>query len=267
MGILTRNIGNLFSKLVNPRFYGLLKIILIASIKGKNKPGRTRVLRSVLHYVDASSLIGMYNELIFQEIYSFRTTTSHPVIIDCGANIGVSVLFFKKQFPNAQLVAVEADPVIADVLRKNLALNGITAEIIQKAIWSKSNEKIQFGSSGDDSGSIYNTSNTHEVETISLQSLIDQFDEVELLKIDIEGAEIEAIKHGELNLANVKRAFVEFYSFPGHPQELESLLSVFAAQGFRYYILPARKMHQPFLDNHSSHSMDLQLNIFFVKND
>ena len=267
MGILTRNVVNLCSNLVNPRFYGLLKIILIAGLKGRNKSGRTRIMGYPLNYVDAHSLIGMYNELIYQEIYSFTTTNKQPVIIDCGANIGVSILFFKSKFPDAKMVAVEADMQIAEVLRSNLALNGISAEIIQKAVWSKSNEKIPFGSSGDDSGSIFNSSNITEVESIALPDLINQFDEVDLLKIDIEGAEIEAIKNSAVDLRKVRRAFVEFHSFPGKPQELESLLSIFADQGFRYYILPARKMQQPFMANHTLHLMDLQLNIFFVKND
>jgi FkbM family methyltransferase len=267
MGLFFKKLKNIAIHLVNVKFYKLLQIILLASVKGKNNPGKTKILGKKVTFSDAFSLIGMYNEIILQEIYRFETEKEKPVIIDCGANIGISILYFKSKYPNAVITAIEADPIIATILQNNLLNNNIQVEIIQKAIWSNSNELIQFGSSGDDSGSIFNLVNAKEVETIKLNDLFEKYEEVDLLKIDIEGAEIEALKNGNINLTKIKRAFVEFHSFPNRPQELEEILSVFSKQGFRYYIIPARKMNQPFMENHHLNQMDLQLNIFFIKNE
>jgi FkbM family methyltransferase len=44
-----------------------------------------------------------------------------PIIADIGANIGSASLWFKQQFPDAAVVAVEPDPDNAAVLKRNLA--------------------------------------------------------------------------------------------------------------------------------------------------
>ena len=52
-------------------------------------------------------LIKTYEELFLDEIYRFQTNNEKPVIIDCGANIGLSSLYFKSIYPNAILHAFE----------------------------------------------------------------------------------------------------------------------------------------------------------------
>src|SRR2546429_4407472 len=47
----------------------------------------------------------IYNEIFREKLYGFFSTTSSPVILDCGAHIGVSILFFKKLYPYAKIIA------------------------------------------------------------------------------------------------------------------------------------------------------------------
>src|SRR5262245_53394497 len=64
-----------------------------------------------------------------------------PLIVDCGANIGCSSVFFLKRYPTATVIAVEPDPVNAAACRRNLAPYGTRAEGRECAVWS-SNEPI-----------------------------------------------------------------------------------------------------------------------------
>jgi len=265
MGVIKNTLKRNFGKWTNPRFYTLLRLIANSTGKNAHKAGIAKADGMKIQYNDAKAYTGMYNEIILQEHYKFIPSKKSPLIIDCGANIGLSVLYFHKLVPDARIIAIEADPDIAAILEQNVKANGCHAEIIAKAAWTTDGEKISFGKAGADAGSLYSLENTVTVETMRLKDLLDAQADIELLKIDIEGAEIEVIKDCGASLAKADKIFVEFHSFPGKPQELDVLLKILSDQGFRYKILPARRVEQPFMHMHDKDPMDVQLNIFFYK--
>src|SRR2546423_3692928 len=57
-----------------------------------------------------------HHELLVNEIYKFDAERPDPLIIDCGANIGLSVIYFKYLYPRATIVAFEPDQKIFRVL-------------------------------------------------------------------------------------------------------------------------------------------------------
>jgi len=263
MGIVGKAFKRSVSNIFDPTFYGILRIAFVCVMKGKNKPGSARVMGFKLHYNNANALLGMYNEIVRQESYRFISSSKSPIILDCGANIGVSMLYFKKLYPNAQLVGVEADPSVGEILIENLKKNGCDAEIIHKALWSRSGDTINFGCAGSDSSSIYSDENVISAETIGIVELLSKYNKVDLLKIDIEGAELEVLQNCGDSLSKVEHLFIEFHSFPSQPQKLEEILAITAKSGFRYKILPAKRMTKPFINKGEDQAMDLQLNIFF----
>lgn len=265
MGVIGNVVKNNLRKYTDPHFYTLLKLIFNSAVKAPDSHGKTKFSGMNISYNDANALMGMYNEIFYQEHYKFIPSVKNPVIIDCGANIGLSVLYFQKLIPASKIIAIEADPDVAFILKKNLAANDCDAEIIAKAAWNKNNEWLSFGKSGADAGSIYSNKNVIQVETVRLKDILESYEEIELLKIDIEGAEIEVIKDCKDELHRAKNVFIEFHSFPDQPQQLEEILSIMSFQGFRYKILPARKMKHPFMEVQNKEIMDLQLNIFFKK--
>lgn len=265
MGFIGKKIKQTFRKYTSKTFYGLLRMAFLVATKKKDQTGTTRFMGKKITYNDAKALMGMYHEIIHDENYKFITTREKPIIVDAGANIGISLLYFNSLYPNASMVAVEADPDISKILESNLKRNNCNAEIIQKALWSDSGKKLSFAQNGADAGSLFGGEKVIEVETISLKELIAPYDYIDLLKIDIEGAEIEALKNIGDELKKVEHVFIEFHSFPNQPQNLEFVLKTMADQGFRYKILPGRKVSTPFLKENNQHNMDLQLNIFFKK--
>ena len=104
---------------------------------------------------DCMSFLFQFQEIFVEGFYQFNTSENQPVILDCGANIGTSCAFFKRQYPSAKITAFEADKKISDILKSNLSTNGFAdVEIINKAVWVD-DAGIEFASEGSDGASIY----------------------------------------------------------------------------------------------------------------
>lgn len=232
------------------------------------KAFRLKVYSSELYgkpfkYIDLSSYIVMKKEILEIEIYRFKTKTAKPYIIDCGANLGLSVLYFKRLYPQAKVVAFEADPDIYQILSENLAGQGITdANLINKAVWNE-DTTLRFYKEGGDAGRVANASDEQdmiEVPAVSLKPYLQQ--EVDFLKIDIEGAEYAVLKDISDDLTRVKNIFVEYHSFTGQEQPLDEILAILRKAGFRYYIETVGiNSSQPFIGINAGLGMDNQMNI------
>ena len=70
-----------------------------------------------LKIVDMRSYRYTKQAVIDQGCYRFVTTKEAPVILDCGANIGLSVIYFKQLYPNSKITAFEPDPDVFKVLK------------------------------------------------------------------------------------------------------------------------------------------------------
>jgi len=85
---------------------------------------------------------------------------------------------------------------------------------------------------------------------------------VDLLKLDIEGAEIVVLESCAGKLGCVDRIFVEHHSFAHQPQTLSRLVSISADAGFRLQIHSPMICGQPFVSRSTIHGMDALLHIF-----
>jgi hypothetical protein len=72
----------------------------------------TKILQNRIDFVDSVSFLHGYQEIFEEECYSFNASSSYPFIIDCGSNIGLSIIYFKRQYPNARIIGFEPDPMI-----------------------------------------------------------------------------------------------------------------------------------------------------------
>lgn len=214
---------------------------------------------------DLLSFVWQFKEIYIEEIYKFDFENQTPTILDCGANIGLSCLYFKSLFPNAMIKAFEADPEIAKTLKLNLERNHVNdIEIINKAVWIH-NQGIEFSIDGADGGSINSSENKIKVASIQLKEYLKTIDEISLLKIDIEGAEYDVLKDCSNELNHVRNIFIEYHSWNSTEQKLSEILDILENNGFRYYIEDIGKRRHPFINKSESSNMDLQLNIFGYK--
>jgi hypothetical protein len=63
-----------------------------------------------ISFMGEAHLRWLFGEIFMDASYFFHTDNDRPLIFDCGSNIGMSVLFFKKLYQNARIIAFEPDP-------------------------------------------------------------------------------------------------------------------------------------------------------------
>lgn len=225
--------------------------------------GYSNVLGGKIKFVDSVTLLNGIEEIFNRNNYKFVPKNNNPLIIDCGANIGIGIIYFKKLFPDSRIIAFEADPKICAVLQENVnsfKLNKV--DVINKAIWVD-NSGIEFMVEGGFSGRIKKTSdsaNLIKVKTARLKDLL--FEHIDFLKIDIEGAETMVIKDCEDALSNVENLFIEYHSHFSEQQSLPDILNILKNAGFRYQIKSAFASELPFVDRKLLVGMDYQAEIF-----
>jgi FkbM family methyltransferase len=228
-------------------------------------PQASDVLGSHFDMVDGASFCACYDEIFGRRIYAFEPETTSPFIIDGGANIGISVAYFKKTYPDSRIVAFEPDPDIFRILQSNVRSAGFEGvELINKALWHAETE-LAFWNEGADAGRISRPRDDTQprksrVPAVRLRPYLTE--RVDFLKLDIEGAEVEVLLDCADLLPQVRHLFVEYHSFAGEEQRLDLVLRLLKASAFRVYIQTAICPPQPFVATPEYQGMDLQLNIF-----
>ena len=216
---------------------------------------------------DMLSFLHSWKEIFVEEIYAC-SLPENPRILDLGANIGLSILFHKRHFPNAKIVAFEADPVIFAYLKRNLAVNNADREVtlINKAVWDK-DEILTFWSEGADGGRIQTGSADGQVKQIEAVDVASALagQEFDFIKMDIEGAEARVLPRCNEFLKHAHAVFVEYHSRPGTPQHLAKVCQLLGDAGFRVYVTPVYCNPKPFDRVVVENGYDLQLNLFAIR--
>jgi FkbM family methyltransferase len=219
-------------------------------------------------FKDGPVLLISITELFINEFYKFKSTTERPRIIDCGSYIGTSILYFKINYPHAIISGFEPDGKNYEIIHQNLEnwkFHDTTVE--NAAIWIK-NDYLAFDSKGN-MGSKLDVAQDHDVnkksvKCVRLKDLLNE--EIDFLKIDIEGAEYEVLKDCSDKLVNVKNLFVEYHGLYSENYKLNEILSILTDNNFNYYIKEGSPVHKrPFWDKDKKGDYDIILNIFAFK--
>lgn len=205
-------------------------------------------------------------DIFWTEHYHFKCDSPRPRILDCGANIGLATLYFKLLFPESDITAFEPDPALFEILRRNVGRfspAGVTLE--QRAVWIAGGN-IEFSGDGGVGGRIDGTAGGKGAMTVRAARLADFLhSKVDLLKLDIEGAEHEVLRDCVPLLGNVRRLFLEFHGRPERPQELDGVLKDLREAGFRYYVKDARGDRRPLDFDWRRMRFDIQVNVYCVR--
>jgi FkbM family methyltransferase len=262
MGEIIKKIYSLILELKDMYLLNMegLKPLDYIKLKRKNKT-TSKFKNEVIVGIEKYWFLFSLKELFVDHSYNFQSKSNHPRILDCGANIGLSAIYFKSIYPECQLTCFEADPTIVGKLEQNLKSFKISAEIVDKAVWTEETE-LCFSSDGQLGGKLSDSGDGKKVQTIRLKDFL--FEKIDFLKLDIEGAENAVLKDCKNQLHLVENIFIEYHCTTEEPQELNEMLSILTNAGFRYYIKEAwNNRTLPFIEKNSSSTMyELQLNIF-----
>ena len=182
-------------------------------------------------------------EIWFQEVYRLPFDSPSGVLLDLGANIGMTSVWLAKKFSFTQVIAVEPDPNNAALVRQNLELNGITSQVLEAAIGPKegparfeSSELSNLGRLSEDGSSV--------VPMINVDTIIKKFEvkSFALIKIDIEGGEQDLFDGPTPWLARTHAIIIEFHPTVDHAR----IIRVVCSHGFKY--VPAHSLFPENMD-------------------
>ncbi len=190
---------------------------------------------------DGPNFYMLYKDIFCRRIYHFEAETRAPRILDCGSNIGMSILYFKTAYPQARITAFEPDPMVIPYLTHNINANNLTDIEVVRAALSPHRTTATFVADGKYASAIQayavtaeQGAETTDVECVQLGQFLDE--PVDFLKMNIEGAESDVLTASESELRAVREMVIEYHHLPGQPRTLDKILSLLSRQGFDYLV-------------------------------
>ena len=212
--------------------YLLRKAFVKVSVK-KNELNRTTIKIRCRNGVDRQVIYYVF----FQKFHftpSVYLNKRRPVILDIGSNIGCTIIDFKIKYPDSIVYGYEMDVDNYDLAVVN-CLPFADVHLFNKAVWIKKG-KISYNKNDQtDAYSIHSPGNVknNEVDCISIMDIIkgNNIETVDILKMDIEGAEVSIFNETDLSwLDKVLSLNIEFHNVS--EIELERYIQLLKGRGF-----------------------------------
>jgi len=163
------------------------------------------------------------DEIFSQEIYKISLDSNYPTIFDLGSHIGLSILYFKMNYPNAKILGFEPNQNIFPLLEENVFSNNLQDVELHNIALGNTEEIRDFHI--DSQYDAFSTAsfkpnawngkqNTTKisVKTEKLSRYINE--DIDLMKMDIEGAEKEVLTEleEENKLKYIKNIIIECHN-------------------------------------------------------
>ncbi len=156
--------------------------------------------------------------------------------VDVGAHIGKYTVKVGKNKPNT-VIAIEPEEYNFSLLKQNVSINGLNnIRLVNKGAYSRKGElTFYLADKGEGLHSVLKTNDTTEKTTINVDTLDNIISEInfegkiDLIKIDVEGAEVEVIKGALKTIADSRpRLIIEISKEnPKHLNDIQELLVKF----------------------------------------
>ena len=165
--------------------------------------------------------VGVLHEVFVDGRYAAHPPLQGATVLDIGANIGDTVVFFGKS--GADVIAYEPDPEMCELARRNAALNGVSADIRNAGIGATS-QTMRLSASAEGADAMSATLfpgtrpvNRLHVSTVPIQvvafgDIVAEFGSLRLVKFDCDGCEYPALLSlPDDSLACVEHIMMEYH--------------------------------------------------------
>lgn len=196
----------------------------------------TKLGKYEIWYENSDEFYELKKEIFSENCYYLELEKENPVIVDAGAHIGMSVLYFKMLFPQARVIAFEPIPANFALLERSVRENQLeNVELYQAVVAPKSgnlriHEPVGEGAWKSGAGVIprgwkgIQTNKEIKVEAVGIQEILQ--DKIDIFKMDIEGMEYEVLRNAGEKIRNVKNWLIEIHPRRDHRrQEIKKILT------------------------------------------
>lgn len=236
--------------------YRVLKVIHLKSYN--NQRTINCASGSVLTYRLNRGDIQSIREVFLDESYRLPFSIQAGLLVDLGANLGLTSIWLSKHYGFDRIIAVEPDPDNARLVRKNFIDNGINGTVVEAAIGPRdglvtfsSSQESNLGRIALDEDEL--NAEMRQIKMISMPTLLSDLPDlqkIDLVKMDIEGGEQQLLSDNLSWLSRVRAIIAEF-----HPEIIDypGLTKVLEKQNFHY--ICANSLYPGNMDSFLSNSL------------
>lgn len=209
-------------------------------------------------YLNKIEFRNLKKEIFKDEIYSVKLGNKDTDIniIDVGAYIGLSILYFKSLYPKAHITAFEPNPNVFPLLEENIEYNRIEeVQLHNLAIAKEAGEReLYIESSGfaafstasfrKDAWNGKQRSRPIKVPAEPLSKYINK--KIDILKIDTEGTEYEILKELDesKSFSKIENLFVEYH--PSKGSKLQNVVKILEKNNYKVsYRQEGKELREP----------------------
>lgn len=160
--------------------------------------------------------IAVLEQVFAGQQYNYAFGCEPQVVIDAGANVGISTAWFATKFPSARVIAIEPDEENYDLLVRNTShLSNV--EPINAALWRQSERVVIHdrgtGPWGYQVSADPSPETRRSVPSVTVDDIVRRVHpkRIGILKMDIEGAEIEVMNNAVNWIGSVEAVIAELH--------------------------------------------------------
>ena len=211
-------------------------------------PGWANVAGFRMRYLEAEWMRYLYREVFAEREYWFESDNPRPVILDCGSNIGMAILFFKALYPDADVTAFEPAPWACSAIEETIRANDLRDVTLHNAALAESEGSLELFHDPSHPGSavmsVYRErmpGETVRVPAVRLSRYVTK--PVDFLKLDVEGSELPVLRDlvASSTIGRIRQMVIEFHHHLSPTVDnLSECLSILEQHGFGYQLTSAQ---------------------------
>jgi FkbM family methyltransferase len=207
-------------------------------------PGWADVAGFRMRYLEAEWMRYLYREVFAEREYWFATDNPRPVILDCGSNIGMAILFFKALYPGAAITAFEPAPWACAAITETIGANDLRDVTLHNAALAEEEGTLELFHDPNHPGSavmsVYRDrmpGETVRVPAVRLSRYVTG--PVDFLKLDVEGSELPVLRDLVASgaIGQIQQMVIEFHHHMSPTVDnLSECLAILEQHGFGYQL-------------------------------